>query len=95
MKELCIVLCLILVTSLTGLAQAEVRCTRFGVDCSGEEDIYYGIFETDAGDSVKLTLTYDEYMDEIKSMFERKEAERRAENPTWYESAIDWITFWN
>ena len=95
MKELCIALCVLLVMSLTGLAQAEVRCVAVGIDCAGEEDAYYGVFETDAGDSVKLMLTEEEYMDAIRSVIDRKEAERKAENPTWFESAIDWITFWD
>lgn len=97
MKELCIVLVVILVTSLTGMAQAEMRVVGYesnvliGSPDSEFEHVdsehYYLDVETDrTGETKRIEVdkdTYELYLNEL-------EAEKVHHDNLWYVKAYKW-----
>lgn len=110
MKQLCIVLVLILVTSLTGMAQAETRLT--GTASSSlvnpftdevSNTTYYASFTTEyTNETVEIVIDQEAY----DALMREKQAEQDHYDGLWYVQtcrwceqaaidAVDWITFWD
>lgn len=94
-KFVAIVMMVILTLSLGVMAQAEVGVTRFGQELVDGEYVYYLIYESDTGNSAKLYVTEDEWEAYIYELFERREAEYKAQNPGWFQRTVNAIVFWD
>lgn len=110
MKQLCIVLVLILVTSLTGMAQAETRLVGIGtdnfVDPITEEVVethYYANVVTEySSEIVQIEINQETW----ETLMRERQAEQDHYDGLWYVQtcrwceqaaidAVDWITFWD
>lgn len=91
-KILAIIVMILMVMSLTVMAQAETRVTRFGEELVDGEYVKYVVIESDSGETAKLRVTDEEYENFLTEKFE---AMKRAERKTKWDKFLDWVTFWN
>jgi len=98
MKELCIALVLILVMSLTGLAQAEVRLAtmpelkdEYDYDGDGvaDETIYHAEMIVDGSEWVTI-LNVDESV--FEAILDEQEREQKAHDGLWYVQTCRWVS---
>ena len=94
-----IVAVILMVASLTMItAQAEVVLVGTGYEWNRETESYdnYVVLESETGDCVKLHVTEEEMNEYIRQDFRKREKEQfKDQSRSWFENAVDWITFWD
>lgn len=98
MKELCITLVLILVMSLTGLAQAEgmdmtnrvISKDAINAELIELQERADALYGEGLGIKVKLIENTEISVGQAKYPTTKKSVSR-----TWFDEALDWVTFWD